>query len=203
MKTSFILYADAYDNIKTLDDAQLGRLLRAIYIYHRGEDLPEMDPAVGMAFSFLRQAFDRDAAKYQEKCEKAKESIRKRWNTDVYERKNIDTNHTDTVSVLDTVPETDIKKKPCVVPSPDFEKFWALYPRHTAKANALKAWQKLDREKALPSLDVLAEAIDAQSGANKWERDNFKYCPHPATWLNARRWEDEDAAGGYDWRGVL
>lgn len=60
-----------------------------------------------------------------------------------------------------------------------FERFWEVWPRKKAKGAAEKAWAKL-------SVDDQRAAIDAP----KPEGDP-KYIPHPATWLNAKRWLDE------------
>lgn len=106
-KDSFILYADAYDSIRSLTLAQKGELLDAIFLFQRCEDIPKLDPVVGMAFSFIRRSFERDAAKYAKKCEKAKESARMRWHANACERKKRNANDadTDTVPVPDTAPE--------------------------------------------------------------------------------------------------
>jgi hypothetical protein len=73
--------------------------------------------------------------------------------------------------------------------SDDFEKFWAAYPRKTAKKNAVRAWQKLKPDE--PTLDTVLNAIENQKKSEQWQRDGGQYIPHPATWLNQCRWEDE------------
>lgn len=114
-KDSFILYADAYDSIRSLPDAQKGQLLDAIFLYHRCEELPGLDPVVEMAFSFIRRAFERDAAKYAERCEKARESARKRWDAIACERIKGNANDADNVPVPvpDPVPDPDNKHITC------------------------------------------------------------------------------------------
>lgn len=70
-----------------------------------------------------------------------------------------------------------------------FAAFWSAYPLKKAKATAEKAWQKLK-----PSADLQAailSAIAAHKLSADWQRDAGKYIPHPTTWLNQRRWEDE------------
>lgn len=66
-----------------------------------------------------------------------------------------------------------------------FETFWAAYPRRTAKAEARKAWAKLQPD------DVLLEAILAALAWQTKQWDDVKFVPHPATWLRGERWEDE------------
>ncbi len=70
MSESFILYTSDYQLIEGLSDEQLGRLIRALYIYARdGEDI-ELDPVVAMAFAFIKDKMDRNSGKYQARCEK-------------------------------------------------------------------------------------------------------------------------------------
>lgn len=68
-----------------------------------------------------------------------------------------------------------------------FERFWALYPRHTAKKQAARAWDKLKPSRGL--CDVMAAAIKAQMSTAQWA--NPEHIPHPSTWLNGARWHDE------------
>lgn len=70
-----------------------------------------------------------------------------------------------------------------------FGRFWAAYPRHTAKQTALAAFKKLNPDERL--LQIILTAIERQKSSPQWARDGGQYIPHPATWLNQRRWEDE------------
>jgi hypothetical protein len=74
-----------------------------------------------------------------------------------------------------------------------FDRFWDAYPRHTGKANALKAWAKLEADDAL--LDVILASLSWQREQPAWTKDAGAFVPHPATWLNGRRWEDERPGG--------
>ena len=71
-----------------------------------------------------------------------------------------------------------------------FAQFWAAYPRHVAKQAAIKAWQKANPQNGL--LEQILNAIQTQRRSPDWTKDNGQFIPHPATWLNQRRWEDED-----------
>lgn len=82
--------------------------------------------------------------------------------------------------------------------SPEFLDFWKQYPRKQAKGAAWKAWRKLH-----PSAELrvdIAQAIEKQRYSPNWLRDNGAYIPHPSTWLNERRWEDENPANPSDRR---
>lgn len=79
MNDSFILYTSYYAIIEGLTDEQLGQLTRALFIYARDEKTIKLEPVVRMAFSFIKDNIDRNVDKYQKKCERNRENIRKRW----------------------------------------------------------------------------------------------------------------------------
>jgi len=68
-----------------------------------------------------------------------------------------------------------------------FDEFWSLYPRKIAKAVARKAWQRLTDEQQL----MAAKAIDTHCQYWSAKETELEFIPHPATWLNQERWEDE------------
>ena len=72
--------------------------------------------------------------------------------------------------------------------SPDgFAEFWSRYPRKTAKPTAIKAFRAVKPNGHLP--DILADIDRRMQG--EWRGKEQQYIPHPATYLNQRRWEDE------------
>lgn len=73
-------------------------------------------------------------------------------------------------------------------PSDWFEQFWKLYPRRVAKKDAFRALSKVHRE---VEWDYLIEAVKAF--ANSVRGKDVQYIPHPATWINGGRWDDEIA----------
>jgi hypothetical protein len=86
---------------------------------------------------------------------------------------------------IDTSIEQSLENTP-IIPSKgivsEFETFYSTYPRKVSKTNAEKAWKK---QKC-----VLSEVMPAlQKQMKLWTDPQF--IPHPATWLNGRRWEDE------------
>ena len=69
-----------------------------------------------------------------------------------------------------------------------FDKFWEAYPRKVGKQNAKKAFDKLRVDDRL--LHTMLGAIAVAKRSVGWR--DMQYIPHPATWLNGRRWEDEE-----------
>lgn len=71
-----------------------------------------------------------------------------------------------------------------------FEKFWLAYPVGKSKQAAIKAWDKLRPDDAL--LETMAKALKKQMASAEWQRGIG--IPYASTWINQRRWEDEDRA---------
>jgi hypothetical protein len=74
-------------------------------------------------------------------------------------------------------------------PADLFPKFWKLYPNKKGKAAAEKAWAKLKVTDDLFTL--IAQGLAKQCTSPAWTKDGGQFIPHPATWLNGKRWEDE------------
>lgn len=73
-----------------------------------------------------------------------------------------------------------------------FDRFWQAYPKKKAKDAALKAFAK--RKPTPELLARMLNAIEAQRASDDWQRDGGQFIPHPATWLNGGRWDDETVA---------
>lgn len=71
----------------------------------------------------------------------------------------------------------------------NFEKFWSAYPKKIGKGVALAAWGKLGITDDLKERIILA--VEQQAKSQQWKKENGQFIPHPATWLNQSRWEDE------------
>ena len=74
MKGSFVLYAEYLENIELLSMEQRGVLITALMKYVSGLDIPDMDAATTIAFSFIRSKIDKDQKKYEEVCSKRAEA---------------------------------------------------------------------------------------------------------------------------------
>jgi len=70
-----------------------------------------------------------------------------------------------------------------------FDTFYSAYPKKRNKPDALKAWKKLAPENGL--FETIMAAVAKQKRSDDWTRENGRFIPNPASWLNGRRWEDE------------
>lgn len=77
----------------------------------------------------------------------------------------------------------------------EFSLFWDSYPRKVGKGAAAKRWAVMpadDRKAAVELVPRFAAAWASRP------REDHRFCPHPATWLSERRWEDDQA----EWHGA-
>lgn len=81
-----------------------------------------------------------------------------------------------------------------------FDEFWQLYPRKVGKRDAQKAWARLTPAEQQAAVEAIPQHVTL------WRRSNIErqYVPHPASWLNGARWEDEiDMPVERDKRGAV
>lgn len=74
-----MLYFDIKPGLKRLSLEEKGKLLTAILDYAGDGLLPDFDGALGVAWDFIAQRVDADAARYQAKCEQSKAAALSRW----------------------------------------------------------------------------------------------------------------------------
>lgn len=85
------------------------------------------------------------------------------------------------------------KEKPPKPPKGEsgaFKTFYEAYPRKEARPKAASVWRtkNLDSE-----FEAIAAGLERAKRSEQWVKDNGRFIPHPATWLNQERWKDETA----------
>jgi DNA replication protein DnaC len=65
--------------------------------------------------------------------------------------------------------------------------FWPAWPRKVSKAEALRAWLKHASSPEAAAMILKA----AKDQIAMLTLDGLKFCPHAASWLNAKRFEDD------------
>lgn len=66
--------------------------------------------------------------------------------------------------------------------------FWKKYPKKRSKGQAKKVWKKLQLQG--DDLTKMLHAIEIAKRSDGWLKESGKFIPYPATWLNAKGWED-------------
>jgi hypothetical protein len=74
----------------------------------------------------------------------------------------------------------------------EFESFWSGCQKKVGKPAALKAWQKMRKEnRTTLTGEQLLERYNSIVEMETKERGTAQYVPHPATWINQDRWDDD------------
>ena len=74
-----------------------------------------------------------------------------------------------------------------------FKTFWSAYPKKAGKDAAKKAFvkRKFDEQ----AFEKVMAALNEQKASEQWVKDAGQFIPHPATWLNQGRFDDELSEG--------
>ena len=75
-----------------------------------------------------------------------------------------------------------------------FDQFWQQYPRKKSKGQAEKAWAKINPDEQLQ--EAILNGLERAKTSGDWQKNNGEFILHPATWLNAKGWEDEHGSLG-------
>jgi len=80
------------------------------------------------------------------------------------------------------------KKTPSspATPSMEFDQFWVQYPRKVGKEAARKAFAKAMKKTTVTAIMSGVEDLRIRVAGK-----DQQFTPHPATWLNEGRWDDE------------
>jgi len=84
------------------------------------------------------------------------------------------------------IEEEPLKKNP-LTPKPSFDEFWKVYPRRAGKQAAAAKWVQLGKK----GIDLHAVLEGARRFAADPNLPEQQFIPHPITWLNQGRWEDD------------
>jgi hypothetical protein len=85
-------------------------------------------------------------------------------------------------------PKVEVITNQETTPIRDFENFWLTYPRKYSKGRARMAYYKAMKK---TTQMILLEAIEIHKCGAEWKKDNGKYIPKPANWLDGECWLDE------------
>ncbi|MHC4574378.1 MAG: hypothetical protein ACYS76_09650 [Planctomycetota bacterium] len=80
----------------------------------------------------------------------------------------------------------------------DFNQFWSVYPKKVGKLAAERAWKTAKKNKKLPPIETVIEAVERQKASENWHKKNGQYIPGPQRWINEGRWMDEQTKSALD-----
>ena len=192
--------------LEPLTDDECGRLFKAMLMYAQTGETMEMTGNERFVWPAARQSINNT----REKSEIAKANGSKVKQTEANlskpEQKEAKESKPEQIKAKASAPfdkekeninikETDLtvrKEKAASAAALDraFDKFWICYPRKEGKQDAKRAFLKIKPDDTL--LERMLSAIQRQKQTDQWSEPRF--VPHPSTWLNGRRWEDEPAS---------
>ena len=85
-----VFYNDFYDAIKDLPEETVGKLMLALMRYMLFGEVPNFDPLMMTAWTFLRNYADRDRKRYIETVERRRAAVEKRWSRERTKNKAAD-----------------------------------------------------------------------------------------------------------------
>lgn len=188
-------FLDDLDALEPLCEEERGRLFTALLQYGKTGELAELSGNEKFLFPMFKGRIDRFYKSYQETCERNRNNIKKRYtkSTTVYggsERTRSLPSEEEEESKTESKSESKSKAKsnPNTSRASAFDAFWSAYPRKSGKEAARKSF-----ERAIAKTDIgtMLSAIEVQKQSEQWTKDNGRFIPNPATWLNQGRWEDE------------
>ena len=215
-KKSFIIYTSWKRWLDGLNLEQKGKWLDWMLSYTNDEN-PQFpsDQAVMIACMMAQDTLKRDLKKYEAKVERIKSARNQNPNnnkellennnqTEIsmksvrnqYDISGVNVNDNVNVNVNDNVLSKDNELNnrdiniSCAKEEKNesiFESFWKAYPRKIGKEKC-RNWFKSHKPKE-DLVQKMIEAVEVQKKSKQWS--DPQYIPHPYTWLNQGRWEDE------------
>ena len=210
-KKSFIIYTSWKRWLDGLNLEQKGKWLDWMLSYTNDEN-PQFpsDQAVMIACMMAQDTLKRDLKKYEAKVEsiqrardKRKEDrnqleINMKSNSNHTEINSVNVNDNVNVNVNDNVnvlsKDNELNNRDINISCSKeeknesiFESFWKVYPRKVGKEKC-RNWFKSHKPKE-DLVQKMIEAVEEQKKSKQWS--DPQYIPHPYTWLNQGRWEDE------------
>jgi len=88
------------------------------------------------------------------------------------------------------VRENKRKRADCVDYSVGFEDFWRIYPRKVDKKGSYQKWLRAGADDSKAITETIIADVKRRIDGD-WKKTDTRYIPHPSTYLNQRRWEDE------------
>jgi hypothetical protein len=200
----FCLYLDMVETFEDLTDEEAGLVIKSLLAYCNGQEVQQLSGGAKIVFGLLRRQFERDSESYESKRLKLSENGRKGGRPKANETKENQLLFSESKKSQeedkekdkekDKEEDKDKKKEKADALASMFARFWAVYPRKEAKQTALKAFTKINPDEAL--LATILSAVERFKNTAQWQEDGGQYVPHPSTFLNQRRWEDEPPKGG-------
>lgn len=211
---SFVFYKSFFEAIEMVSEESQLDIYKAICNYcFNGEEPNGIDSVAKAMFILIKPNLDSANKRYRASVENGKKGGRPKGNDNTKKQPNhnptitqqepnhnlndnVDVDYNDNYNDNDNKDYNDEDNNiVCNNTSSNniyitmFNEFWEAYPRKVNKQKALSTFMKLK-----PTEELFAKimwALQNQKQSSQWQKDNGQFIPHPSTWLNGSRWEDE------------
>ena len=182
----FPAYHSYLESMEALTDDERGRLFTACLLYSKTGEAPQLSGNERYVFPSFRAQIDKKKKNYSDFSAAQSEKAKKRWNATACTGISGNAEH-----AKEKEKEKEKENIPPISPQGGsaFDRFWSEYPKKVGKIAARKAFERASK---VAALETLLTAIRRQKCGSQWSRENGRYIPNPATWLNQGRWEDEE-----------
>lgn len=197
------IFFDWLDVTQDLTTEEKGNLIDAVVAYASGQEYEHLlSGGCRIAFRFLKGQVDRNNAisdvRSKARANKQEQNESNDIKTEQMISNDIKSEQTESNSKKEKEKEKEKENKKREQEQKQemtvrFTMFWMAYPRHEGKQNAQRAFEKLKPDESM--LETMLRAIERQKQTSQWQESGGQFIPHPATWLNQRRWEDEPLIG--------
>lgn len=90
--TGFVFQDEYLAKLAKLSDQEVGRLVRALAVYHATGEAQELAGRESIAFDFIKEDIDRIDESYNKKCEKNRENVNNRYQSNDNKNEDIQSN---------------------------------------------------------------------------------------------------------------
>ena len=192
---SFSLFKDYLEYMEGMSDEDLGKAMRAVWLYENGMELPELSGMAWMLFTTIRRDLVRAHAISQVRSENGAKGGKSKAEASDEEAPVSKEEANSSKPSLHKTLDIDKDITPPTPPGGDegggtpFERFWEAYPKKVRKAAARRAWKAIKPDEDLTQ--TILKAIELAKASPQWTKSGGRFIPDPSRWIEEKRWEDQ------------
>lgn len=179
-RDSFVFYRSFYEAIKDLDTIEQSNLLCAICELALNGNEIELNGISSTIFKLIKPQINANLKRYKNGSLGGRPKTKNKPKENQSKTKH-KPNVNDNVNVNENIYVH--------LHAQWFDAFWDLYPRKVNKKKSKEKFLKICKDEKI--FNSIMRGLKKQMKSVEWQNDGGKYIPHPTTWLNGERWQDE------------
>jgi hypothetical protein len=204
-KRQIEIYSDLFDGVKELEKSQIGEIFLAILQFEENQtDYEFSNPVLKAVFAPIKNHLKRKQEAYVEQCEYGKLGAQygklggrprkekpPKTPTPFLETPQNPQIQIQTEIQTETQIQIQTEEKEKKIKENEFEVFWKNYPTKKGKGKAQESFKKAIKKTTLEKMLDSVEKMKLEKQKKEEAKVFAPEFPHPATWLNQERWQDE------------